>query len=110
MNDFLSWLKFLANRYGIIRALIVAIISAALIFSILYGNSIISFVQDRENRKVNLPLKKSLYMHKLFIMYEMKEHELDMLQLKNEFRTEIVKDFFRCAFETEKVAIEKLLI
>jgi len=109
MQDFLNWLKFLSNKYGIFKALIVAIISATLIFGILYGNSIIAFIQYRENRKADLPLKKELYRHKLLIMYGMKEHELDVLQLNNKFRTEIVKDFFRCAFDTEKNAVEKLL-
>ena len=66
-------------------------------------------MEDLNTKKVNLPKKKDLYTHQLFIMYEMSENRLSMIKLKNEFRTNVVKDFFSCSFESERKTLKTLL-
>ena len=109
MKDILVFIKGMFDKFGVWRAVSLILFSGIIVFSLLYGSYFFKYMEDLNTKKVNLPKKKDLYTHQLFIMYEMSENRLSMIKLKNEFRTNVVKDFFSCSFESERKTLKTLL-
>jgi len=109
MKDILSFISSMFEKFGIWRAISLIMFSAIVVFFLLYGNLFFNYLHDLNEKKLNLPNRKDLYTHQLLIMYEMRENRLNLIELKNENRTKIVRDFIDCAFENERNHIISLL-